>query len=38
MSQLAKPATAAEPQKSSRNPHEPFGYCFNTSTIREQKL
>jgi sugar phosphate isomerase/epimerase len=32
---LSQTATAAEPEPALR---EPFGYCFNTSTIRGQKL
>jgi len=32
---IGQTATAAEPE---RPDHEPFGYCFNTSTIRGQKL
>lgn len=34
---LGQTAAAAEPQTDAA-PREPFGYCFNTSTIRGQKL
>lgn len=34
----AQPVTFAEQEKLSRPADEPFGYCFNTSTIRGQKL
>jgi sugar phosphate isomerase/epimerase len=33
----ASPLTAA-PQRRARSKEEPFGYCFNTSTVRGQKL
>jgi sugar phosphate isomerase/epimerase len=33
----ASPLTAA-PQRRARSDQEPFGYCFNTSTVRGQKL
>jgi 2-keto-myo-inositol isomerase len=37
MGSSALPSAASEPS-AARNPREPFGYCLNTSTIREQKL
>lgn len=38
---LLEETVSAQAQTQSRNPHsatEPFGYCFNTSTIRGQRL
>ena len=34
----ASSAVAAAPRRSRRTDEEPFGYCFNTSTVRGQKL
>jgi len=34
----ASSAVAAAPRRSGRTDEEPFGYCFNTSTVRGQKL
>ncbi len=34
----ASSAVAAAPRRSGRTDKEPFGYCFNTSTVRGQKL
>ena len=34
----AASAAAAPPRRSRRSDEEPFGYCFNTSTVRGQKL
>jgi sugar phosphate isomerase/epimerase len=31
-------SVAAAPRRSKRTEQEPFGYCFNTSTVRGQKL
>jgi 2-keto-myo-inositol isomerase len=34
----ASSTAAAAPRRSRRTDEEPFGYCFNTSTVRGQKL
>ena len=34
----ASSTVAAAPRRSRRTDEEPFGYCFNTSTVRGQKL